>query len=93
MTNNDYESRMRAIFEKKPDSAIHDFLSEVYDYVDFVNQVSEILRLSEGIGSEPLDKDMTIGDVMLSIVRKGERLRSSAEILHEYANRMPDSEK
>lgn len=82
----DFESRMQAILEKQPDEAIHEFLNDVYDYIGFVNKVSELLRLSEGIGTEPLDKDITIGDIMLSVIRKGEILHTSAEILHEYAS-------
>lgn len=75
-----------ALLQKTPKEAIHPFLDDVYDYIDFVNRVSEVIRLSEGIGTEPLDRDMTVGDVMLSLIRKGERLRFSAERLHDYAN-------
>lgn len=82
----DFESRMQSTFEKQPGEAIHEFLDDVYDYIGFVNKVSELLRLSEGIGTEPLDKDITIADVMLSLIRKGEMLHTSAEILHEYAS-------
>lgn len=82
----DFEKEMQAFLEKHPREAIHGFLGDVYDYIGFVNKVSELLRLSEGIGTEPLDKDITIGDVMLSLIRKGEMLRTSAEKLHEYAN-------
>lgn len=66
-------------------ATIHDFLGDVYDYIGFVNKVAEILRLSEGIGTEPLDRDLTVGDIMLSLIRKGERLQTHAEHLHDYA--------
>ncbi len=84
----DFETQMQVMLEKQPKEAIHGFLGDVYDYIGFVNRVSELLRLSEGIGTEPLDKDITIADVMLSVVRKGEILRTTAEILHEYANKI-----
>lgn len=84
----DFEKQMQAIFEKQPKEAIHGFLSDVYDYIDYVNKISELIRISEGIGTEPLDKDITVGDVMLSLIRKGEQVRTRAEILHEYANKI-----
>lgn len=89
----DYESRKQAILDKRPDEAIHEFLNDVYDYISFVNKVSELLRLSEGIATEPLDKDINIGDVMLSVIRKGEILHTSAEILHDYANNIEENNK
>ncbi|MEL6307137.1 MAG: hypothetical protein AAFN11_01415 [Chloroflexota bacterium] len=77
-----------AVSATTPKEAIHPFLDDVYDYINFVNRVSEVIRISEGIGTEPLDKDITVGDVMLSLVRKGEMLRTTAEQLHEYANKL-----
>lgn len=76
---------MQDILQKHPKEAIHGFLDNVYDYIGYVNKVSELMRLSEGIGTEPLDRDITVGDVMLSLVRKGEQLRTTAEVMHEYA--------
>ncbi|MEL6403806.1 MAG: hypothetical protein AAFR81_05545 [Chloroflexota bacterium] len=77
-----------AVSATTPKEAIRPFLDDVYDYINFVNRVSEVIRISEGIGTEPLDKDITVGDVMLSLVRKGEMLRTTAEQLHEYANKL-----
>lgn len=86
----DFETQRQATFDKQPKEAMHHFLGEVNDYIDFVNKISELLRLSEGIGTEPLDKDITIGDVMLSLMRKGEKLRTNAEILHDYASQLDE---
>lgn len=86
----DFEVQMQAIMDKHPKQAIHEFLADVYDYIGFVNRISEVMRLSEGIGTEPLDTDITVGDVMLSLVRKGEMLRTTAEMMHEYASKIED---
>ena len=72
--------------------AVHSFLGDVRDYVGFVNKVAELIRLSDGIGTEPLDKDLTVGDLMLALIRKGENLQLSADKLHDLANRI-DAEK
>jgi|GEM_PF-4073021 len=84
----DFDTQMQMMLEKPPKEAIHTFLGDVYEYLGYVNRVSELLRLSEGIGTEPLDTDITVGDVMLSVLRKGEMLRNTAEMLHEYANKI-----
>lgn len=86
----DFDTQLQAILDKQPKEAIQGFLNDVYDYIGYVNRVSELLRLSEGIGTEPLDSDITVGDVMLSVLRKGEMLRTTAEMLHEYSNRIED---
>lgn len=85
---NDYQQQLEDALAKQPKEVIHGFLVDVYNYIGFVNRVSELIRISEGIGTEPLDKDITVGDVMLSMVRKGEQLHTTAEILHEYANQI-----
>jgi hypothetical protein len=66
--------------------AIHSFLGDVRDYVGFVNKIAELIRISDGIATEPLDKDITVGDLMLALIRKGEILHLSAEKLHDLAN-------
>lgn len=89
--NQDFEEQMKQILAKHPKEAIHSFLSEVYDYIGFVNKVSELIRLSEGIGTEQLDKDITVADIMLTMVRKGEQLHTTADIMHEYASKIDSS--
>ncbi|GAB5493193.1 MAG: hypothetical protein Phog2KO_34080 [Phototrophicaceae bacterium] len=85
-----FEEKLNSVLEKQPKEAIHEFLNDVYDYIGFVNKVSELIRLSEGIGTEQLDKDITVADVMLTMVRKGEQLHTTAEIMHEYASHIED---
>mgnify|MGYP000330201441 CR=1 FL=1 len=85
-----FEEQLNSTLEKQPKEAIHEFLNDVYDYIGFVNKVSELIRLSEGIGTEPLDTDITVADVMLTMVRKGEQLHTTAEIMHEYASHIED---
>lgn len=86
----DFEQQMKQILDKQPKEAIHGFLNDVYDYIGFVNKVSELIRLSEGIGTEQLDKDITVADVMMTVLRKGEELHTTAEIMHEYASKIPE---
>ncbi len=86
--NHDFDVQMKQILDKQPKEAIHGFLHDVYDYIGFVNKVSELIRLSDGIGTEQLDTDITVGDIMLTMVRKGEILHTRAEIMHEYASKI-----
>ena len=67
---------------------IHAFLGDVRDYVGFVNKIAELIRISDGIGTEPLDTDLTVGDLMLALIRKGEKLQLSADMLHDFANKL-----
>ena len=83
-----FDELVAKINEKHPKEAIHGFLKEVYDYIGFVNKVSELIRLSDGIGTEQLDKDITVSDIMLTMVRKGEKLHTTAEIMHDYASKI-----
>ncbi|MGJ3237472.1 MAG: hypothetical protein ACFE0Q_02085 [Anaerolineae bacterium] len=84
----EYDTQRQQMMNQNPTDAIHNFVHDVNDYIGFVNRVSELLRISDGIGSEPLDKDLTVGDLMLSLVRRGEILHTRAEIMHDYANQL-----
>lgn len=65
---------------------IQSFVGDVRNYLDFVNKIAELIRISDGIGTEPMDKDITVGDLMLALIRKGEQLQLSADTLHELAS-------
>ena len=88
MNEQDYEKLLEAYLAKEPKEAIHGLLAEMRDYLSFVNKIAELLRLSDGISEQRLDQDITVGDIMLTMLRKGERVRSIAEIMYDYANQL-----
>lgn len=67
---------------------LHSFLADVNNYLDFVNRVAELLRISDGIGTEALDEDITVSDLMQALVRKGELLQGSMNKLQDLAKKI-----
>ena len=87
----DYDDRMKKLMQQSPQEAMQSFAGDVRDYVAFVNKIAEVIRLTDEVGKVPLDADITVADLMLTLLRRGEKLNMLADIFHEYASRL-DSE-
>jgi hypothetical protein len=87
----EYDERLKKWMQQPPQEAMQSFAGDVRDYVALVNKIAEVIRLSDDISKISLDTDLTVADLMLTLLRRGEKLNTLADVFHEYASRL-DSE-
>lgn len=83
-----FEQQLAELMEQTPREAIHHFLFDVRDYIGLVNKIAELMRMTETISESKLDEQTKVGEVMLWLLQRGEKLRTSADMLHEYASQL-----
>lgn len=88
MSDNDYDKQQQAWMQQAPKQVLQSFAQNTRDYVNLVNKIAEVMRLTEDIGNKSLDKDITVNDLMLTLVRRGEKLNNMVDLLYDYATRM-----
>lgn len=69
---------------------IQNFAIDVRDYVNFVNRIAEVIRLTDDVGNRVLDADLTVNDVLRSLVRRGEKINTEADKLYDFASRLDE---
>ncbi|MDQ7027351.1 MAG: hypothetical protein Q9P44_17540 [Anaerolineae bacterium] len=52
-----------------------------------MNKIAEVMRLSDDIREQSLDADITVNDLMLTLLRRGEKLNNMVDMLYDYATR------
>jgi hypothetical protein len=88
MSNNDFDKQQAAWMQQPPKQAMQSAAHHTREYINLVNRIAEVIRLTDDIGNKPLDADVTVNDLMLTLVRRGEKLNSLVDMLHEYASRL-----
>ena len=85
---NDYDAQYSAWMQQPPKQAMQSVTNDIREYTRLVNRIAEVIRLSDDIAKIPLDTDLTIADLMMTLVRRGEKLSQKADMLHDYASRL-----
>ena len=75
-TMSEYDERLKKWMQQSPQDVMQSFAGDVRDYVALVNKIAEVIRLSDDISKIPLDTDLTIADLMLTLLRRGEKLNT-----------------
>ncbi|MCA9913244.1 MAG: hypothetical protein KC496_07835 [Anaerolineae bacterium] len=82
----DFADQIHAWEAQPSKQVMQSFLGDVRGYVSFVNKVSELLRLTDDAAGIELDGETTVADLMHWVIQRGERLQTSADMLHDYVN-------
>ena len=91
MADTDHDAQYSAWMQQKPQEAIQSVTDEVREYTRLVNRIAEVIRLTDDIAKMNLDADVTVADLMMTLVRRGEKLSQKADMLHDYSTRLkPD---
>ena len=85
-----YDEHFKNWMHQAPTEVMQGFAGDVREYVNFVNKIAEVIRLSDDVGKIPVDTDLTVADLMLTMLRRGEKLNTLADIFHEYASRLDE---
>lgn len=85
--SDDYEKQHQAWMQQPPKQALQSFAGDVREYLKLVNKIAEVIRLTDDVSKRPIDTDITVADLMLTLLRRGEKLNGEVDKLHEYATR------
>jgi hypothetical protein len=88
MSDNDYNQQHETWMQQQPKQVMQSIAQQTREYVTLVNRIAEVIRLSDDISNKSLDADITVADLMLTLVRRGEKLNQLVDMLHEYTSRM-----
>ena len=86
----EYDEQFEKWMQQLPPEAMQSFAGDVREYVNFVNKIAEVIRLSDDISKIRLDADLTVADLMLTLLRRGEKLNTLADMFHEYARQLDE---